>query len=131
MSVTLSALLCEKCTFCVIIPCSPLLAKPACGMDVCQMFALPSADLCATAVFDTGRTLIFFQKQTLLYEFSSQIHHIKTENARQNRSYSHLKTLGGSYKSNLCSPVFLNIYAQKAYLYIYSVQTCPFGCIIL
>lgn len=73
----------------------------------------------------------FFQKQTLLYEFSSQIHYIKTENARQNRSYSHLKTLGGSYKSNLCSPVFLNIYAQKAYLYIYSVQTRPFGCIIL
>lgn len=131
MSVAVSALLCKKCTFCVIILFSPLLTKPACEMDVCQMFALPSADLCATAVFDIGRTQIFFQKQTLFYGFSSQIHYIKTENARQNRSNSHLKTFGRSYKSNLCSPVFLNIYAQKAYLYIYTVQTCPFGCIIL
>lgn len=62
----------------------------------------------------------FCQKQTLLYEFSSQIHYIKTENARQNRSYSHLKTLGGSYKSNRCSPIFLNIYAQK-HIYIFTL----------
>lgn len=60
MSVTRVSLLGEKCAFCVIIPCSPLLTKSACGMDVCQTFALPSADLCATAVLDTGRTLIFF-----------------------------------------------------------------------
>lgn len=99
MSVTVASLLCERCAFCVIIPCSPLLTKSACGMDVCQMFALPIADLCATTVFDSGRTLIFFfffQKQTLLHEFSSQIRYIKTENAGQNRSYSHLKTLEGS-----------------------------------
>lgn len=37
----------------------------------------------------------FFQKQTLLYEFSSQKHYMKTENARQNRSYPHPKKFRG------------------------------------
>lgn len=43
-------------------------------MDVYQMFVLPTADFCATAVFDTGRTLIFFKSK--LYYMNLVVKHI-------------------------------------------------------
>lgn len=64
------------------------------------VLVLPSAESSAAAVSDIGLTSLaelcgFFQKQNLLYEFSSKIHYVKTENARKNKSSSHLKKLRG------------------------------------
>lgn len=77
---SLYPLLCEKSAFCAIIPCSPLLTKVADRIDCLP--DVSAAQSSAAAVSDTGLTCLaelcrFFQKQTLLYEFSSQIHYMK------------------------------------------------------
>lgn len=50
VSIAVSALLCEKCAFRAIIPCSPLLTKVTHGMDCSpDVLVLPSAESSAAA----------------------------------------------------------------------------------